>query len=233
MSWIEYWDEDTTIYVNARHKSKHYQGIARDMLSHVPGADACVVDYGCGDALFADRLAAACGRLLLCDSASSVRQKLAGRYANQANIVVLSPEQFEALESGTVDAIIVNSVVQYLSLDEFARLLGVFRGKLSSNGRLVVADIVPRDVSPYGDAVELLKFAAANGFLTTAVAGLARSYFSGYRKLREGLGFLQLDEPEAVRMLQQAGFAVQRYHRNMGHNSRRMTFVATVAAKPG
>ncbi len=231
MTWIEYWNEDTPIYVNARHKSVHYQGIARDMLLHVPGTDARVVDYGCGDALFADRLAAACGRLLLCDSASSVRQKLAGRYADEPKITVLSPQQFEAMEAGAIDAIIVNSVVQYLSIDEFARLLGVFREKLSSNGRLIVADIVPRDVSPYGDAFELLKLAAANGFLIAAAFGLARSYFSGYRKLREGLGFLQLDEPEVVRMLRQAGFVAQRFHPNIGHNSKRMTFVGTVVAQ--
>lgn len=229
MGWIEYWDQDTTIYVSERHKNVHYQAVVRDMLPHVPGPDARVVDYGCGDTLFADRLAAACGHLLLCDSAPSVRQKLAGRYAGQPKISVLSPEQFEALQAGTIDAIIVNSVVQYLSVDEFARLLGVFRAKLSGKGRLVVADIVPRDVSPYGDAFELMKFAAANGFLTAAGVGLARSYFSGYRKLREGLGFLQLDETEVVEMLQQAGFAARRYYPNMGHNSRRMTFVGTVA----
>ncbi len=229
MGWIEYWDQDTTIYVSARHKNVHGQAIVRDMLSHLPGTESRVVDYGCGDALFADRLAAACGHLLLCDSAPSVRQKLASRYAGQPKISVLSPEQFETLEAGTIDAIIVNSVVQYLSVEEFARLLGVFRTKLSSTGRLVVADIVPRDVSPYSDAFELLKFAAANGFLTAAVVGLARSYFSGYRKLREGLGFLQLDEPEVVGMLQRAGFAARRYFPNIGHNSRRMTFVGTVA----
>jgi SAM-dependent methyltransferase len=188
-----------------------------------------VVDYGCGDALHADRVAEACAHLFLCESAASVRERLRARYAGAGNISILTPEQFEQLDPLTIDAIVVNSVVQYLSEAQFTRLLAVWRSKLRPAGRLVLADIVPRNVSPYRDAMELVKFAAANGFLFAALKGLARSYFSGYRKIREGLGFLQLDEAEVLGMLEQAGLAGNRHYPNIGHNARRMTFVATVA----
>lgn len=229
MTWAEFWNRETTIYVNERHRVAHYDGVARDILSFVRASSERVVDYGCGDTLAADRVAAGCGHLYLCDAASNVRDRLSARYAGSANISVMAPEQFDGVPSGTVNLIIVNSVVQYLSFAQLNRLLAITRDKLAPGGRLVLADIVPRRVGPVGDALQLLKFAGANGFLIAAFAGLVRSYFSNYREVRQGLGFLQLDEKEMLDLLAQAGFAARRHFPNMGHNARRMTFVATPA----
>ena len=99
MTWIEYWNQDTTIYVSARHKRVHYQRVACDILCHVPGQHALVVDYGCGDTLNAERVASACGHLFLCDAAPIVRERLSARYAGCANVSVISPEQFEQLDA--------------------------------------------------------------------------------------------------------------------------------------
>jgi SAM-dependent methyltransferase len=229
MTWTEYWNQDTTIYVNDRHKRVHYEKIAQDVRRLVPSPAARVADYGCGEAISADQIAAACGELILCDSAETVRQRLAARYADRENIDVIGPEAFEALPASSIDMIVVNSVVQYLSRAEFGRLLQLWRDKLRPGGQLILADVVPPDVSPYADAFELLKFAAANGFAFAAFAGLVRSYFSGYRQTRERLGFLQLSEAEASRAMQEAGLTPRRHHPNIGHNSRRMTFVGTPA----
>jgi ubiquinone/menaquinone biosynthesis C-methylase UbiE len=227
VGWLDYWNGNTTIYVNARHKSVHYQGVARDILRLLPSPGARVVDYGCGDALSAQQVADACGHLYLCDGASSVRERLAARFEGRSNIEVIDPQQFELLPSATIDLIVVNSLVQYLSASEFAKLLAVARGKLGVVGRLVLADIVPRHVSPVRDASEFLKFAWANGFLIPAAAGLVRSYLSGYRQIRAEYGFLQFDEPEILALLAQSGFDAHRHHPNMGHNTQRMAFVAT------
>lgn len=230
MSWTEYWNKETTVYVNDRHKRVHYERIAQDVRRLVPSPTARVVDYGCGEASSAEQIAAACGQLMLCDSAETVRSRLAARYADRANIDVISPEAFEALPAGSIDMIVVNSVVQYLSRAEFGRLLRVWAGKLKPGGQLVLADIVPPDVSPYADAFQLLKFAAANGFATAALVGLVRSYISDYRKVRERLGFLQLSEAEVLRAMTEAGLTPRRHAPNIGHNARRMTFVGTLSA---
>jgi SAM-dependent methyltransferase len=228
MSWTEYWNKETTIYVNARHKYAHYERVARDLLYHLPGPHARVVDYGCGDTLSAHRLAAACGHLLLCDSAPMVRERLAGRYASCSNISVISPEQFQDLDAATLDTVIINSVIQYLSRPELALLLSTSRQKLRPDGRLVLGDVVPRGVAPWRDALELLKFAGAHGFFLSAAAGLVKSYFSDYPRLRKEAGFLQFDQDEIVRELQLAGFTAERHDPNIGHNSARMTFLAVV-----
>ncbi len=230
VTWAEYWNGETTIYVNARHRSVHYDVVARDVLHYLPGPGARVVDYGCGEALSAHRVADACAHLYLCDAAPKVRDRLAARYAGRPNIGVIGPEQFEQLPPGTIDMIVVNSVVQYLSAGELARLLAIARDKLNPVGRLLLADVIPRQVGPLRDAAELLKFAKANGFLLSAAAGLVRSYFSSYRRKRERFGLLRLDETEIIGLLAQSGFVARRTYPNVGHNVQRMTLLAVPAS---
>jgi len=229
VSWAQYWNQETSLYVNDRHRHLHYEGVTRDILAYLPAGGVSLLDYGCGDTLAAVRLAEACSHLFLCDAAPRVRERLLARYAGRRDITVVSPQQFEALGRHSLDMIVVNSVVQYLSRSEFSELLKAARHKLAPGGVLLLADIVPRQVGPIGDALELLKFAAGAGFLLPALFGLARSFFSPYRKIRQRSGFLQLDAEEVLQLLRQHGFRAQRQPRNIGHNAQRMTFLAVTA----
>jgi SAM-dependent methyltransferase len=227
MTWAEYWDGKTTVYANDRHKRVHYEGIARDIIALLPGPQARVIDYGCGEALSADRVADACSRLYLCDAAQTVRERLAQRHAGNPKIEVISVEQFEAMPADTADLIVANSVIQYLSQAQLERFLRAARATLRPQGRLVIADVIPKGIGPLQDAAELLRFAASNGFLLPAAVGLGRSFFSSYRRVRQQLGLLQFDEPDMLELLARFGFDAHRHHPNMGHNRRRMTFLAT------
>ncbi len=48
--WIDYYDTAHSIYVNARHRDVHFQGIARHIVTQHPSPDAVVLDYSCGEA---------------------------------------------------------------------------------------------------------------------------------------------------------------------------------------
>jgi SAM-dependent methyltransferase len=229
MNWREYWDQDTPIYVSERHKALHYRFIANDIAKLIPAPDAVVLDYGCGEALSADRVASRCARLYLCDAAPRVRDRLRERFRTEPRIVVIAPEEVAALADGSLDLIVVNSLVQYLSLNELRGLLATSRAKLKRGGRLVLADIVPPDVGPFTDARALLAFAWQGGFLRHAVIGLARTALSEYRKIRDELGLAQYGEAEMLELLRDLGFMAERRERNIGHNQSRMTFVATPA----
>jgi SAM-dependent methyltransferase len=226
VSWAQYWNQETSLYVNERHRRLHYEGVTRDIIAYLPAGEVDLLDYGCGDTLAAAKLADACARLLLCDVSSRVRQRLAARYADRGNITVVSPQDFEALATHSLGMIIVNSVAQYLSRSQFEHLLAQAQAKLKPGGVLLLADIVPPEVGPVRDALELIRFAAAAGFLLPAMFGLARSYFSSYRRIRRRSGFLQFDEAEVLQLLRRHGFTAQRQPHNIGHNARRMTFLA-------
>ena len=88
-SWVDFWNGDTAIYACDRHRELHYEGVARDLSAHVPSPDSLVLDYGCGEALFAARLARECSRLLLYDGAPLVREKLRARFGNEPRIEIL------------------------------------------------------------------------------------------------------------------------------------------------
>jgi len=227
MNWREYWNQDTPIYVSERHKLLHYRLVANDIANLVPSGDALVLDYGCGEALSANRVASRCGRLFLCDAAPLVRERLRQRFGNEPRITVIAPEEMDRVEDGSLDLVVVNSLVQYLSLDELRRLLATWRAKLKPRGKLVLADVIPPDVSPITDARALLTFAWQGGFLRRALFGLVRTALSDYRRIRDELGLSQYGEAEMLELLRDSGFTAERRKRNMGHNQSRMIFLAS------
>lgn len=228
-SWVDYWNSDHTIYVNGRHKVLHANGLTRDIARHITSKDAIVLDYGCGEALYAEDVSRLCARLVCSDAAPAVREKLAQRVAAMPTIVVQSSEQTEALESGCFDLIVVNSLLQYLTLDQLSQLLSLWHRLLKPQGRLVIADVIPPDVSPVTDVTALLSFAFKGGFVGAALAGLAKTALSDYRKLRSELGFTLHAEYDFLALLSRHGFTAERAHPNFGHNQARMTFVARIA----
>jgi ubiquinone/menaquinone biosynthesis C-methylase UbiE len=228
-SWVDYWNSDHPIYVNDRHKILHANGIARDFARHIKTRDAVVLDYGCGEALYAEDVARLCAKLICSDAAPAVRTKLSERVAGNTTIQVQSSEQTEAISDGSFDLIVVNSLLQYLTLDQLSPLLALWRRLLKPQGRLVIADVIPPDVSPVTDAIALLTFAFKGGFVGAALAGLARTALSDYRKLRGELGFTMHGEYDFLAMLSRHGFTAERVHPNFGHNQARMTFMARIA----
>ena len=230
MSWRDFWNGEHSIYVSPRHKALHYRAIATDLIGHIPAVDAVVLDHGCGEALDAARVAAACGKLYLCEAAPTERDKLRAQFGRKENIVVVSPEEVEALPLASLDLVVANSLLQYLSRDELKALLETWRDRLRPGGALVLADVIPPDVSPLTDASQLLAFAWRGGFFLAALGGLVRTAFSDYRKLRAQYGLSTYTAEAITALIREAGFADVQRPKNFGHNPHRMTFEAIKAA---
>ncbi|MEA2931063.1 MAG: hypothetical protein QOG38_3491 [Hyphomicrobiales bacterium] len=229
-TWREFWDKPHSIYVNDRHKDVHYRDIAEQIAAFVPGAQARVLDHGSGEAIHAGIVAAAARLLILCESAASVRAAMSARFATNPKIRVMAPEEVERLGDRSLDLIVANSLVQYLKPAELDGVLALWRRLLAPGGTLIVADVIPPDVGPLSDAVALLRYAAAHGFLLAAFAGLTRTALSGYSRIRSTLGIAHYGEAEFLARLRAAGFTAQRLPRNLEHNPARMTFRASVNA---
>jgi len=195
----------------------------------VPNAQARVLDYGCGESMHADLVAAAAAEFVLCDSAAPVRAGLEKRFAGNSRIAVLSPEKLENEPDNRFELIVSNSVVQYLTGSDLDRLLLLWRRLLTSNGTLIIADVIPPGVGPASDVAALLRYAARNGFLLAALAGLARTAVSPYRKLRRTIGISQYTQDEFMQKLAAAGYAAERLPSNLEHNQARMTFRARLS----
>jgi SAM-dependent methyltransferase len=224
--WPSFWDTPHCIYVNARHKDVHYRLIADQVVALLPSAAARVLDYGSGEALHADRIAAAAGEIWLCEAAPGVREGLRARFAGNAKIKVLAPDEIEHAPAQSLDLIVLHSVVQYLTPQAADALFALFRGLLKPDGVLIVGDVIPPDSAAVTDALALLRYAAANGFLVAAFTGLVRTLFSNYRQLRTRLGIARYSQADMIQKLAAAGFAARCDPNVIGHDRARLAFVA-------
>lgn len=230
MNWRDYWNGDSSIYVNDRHRRLHYKRVANDLLclkeELFGDRRPEMLDYGCGEAIEADRIAKACARLVLAETAPRVVESLSDRFGNNADIEVVVADSLLPGDSHRFDLIVVNSVIQYVQLPALRAMLADWRKLLRPAGKLVVADVIPRGARAAVDAAALLRFGWKGGFFFAALGGLVRTALSDYRKLRGTLGIAQYDEAEFLDILRKAGYTATRRAHNLGHNPTRMCFVA-------
>jgi SAM-dependent methyltransferase len=227
MDWISFYDfKHSVIYVNERHRDVHYRIIAEDIRGYVPRHSAQVLDYGCGEATSAALVAEAATHLTLVEAAPNVRAALTARYADNAKVSVLTPDEAAAKPPASFDLIVMHSVAQYLTAAELDRLLGVFRRLVKPEGLVIIGDIVPPKLAAPYAALSLLRFGAENGFFWAAVGGLIRIFLSDYFRLKKAHGLSHYTEEEMLTHLKAAGYSAKRAERNIGHNPWRMTFLA-------
>ena len=230
--WIDYYDSTHTIYASKLHRDLHFQLIARDIIGYISSPDAVVLDYACGEALSAARVAEACGQLILAEPAPGVRGRLIARFAPNTKIRVRSLEDLRKMPEKSVDLAIMNSVAQYMTSEELDTAFATIRRLLKPGGRLIVGDVLRPEVGITRDVLALLRFALTHGFLRDALIGLVSTALSDYRQLRSRVGLRRYSEAEMIAKLAAGGFTASRAHFNIGHNPWRMTFVARHAFSP-
>jgi ubiquinone/menaquinone biosynthesis C-methylase UbiE len=224
--WIDYYDSTHTIYASKLHRDLHFQLIARDIIGYISSPDAVVLDYACGEALSAAKVADACGKLYLAEPAPGVRGRLIARFAPNTRIRVRSLDDLRKMTEKSVDLVVMNSVAQYMTPQELDAAFATIYRLLKSGGRLVVGDVLRPEIGMLRDVFALLRFAERNGFLRDALLGLVSTALSDYRQLRSRVGLQRYSEDEIISKLAKAGFTASRAPFNIGHNQYRMTFVA-------
>jgi ubiquinone/menaquinone biosynthesis C-methylase UbiE len=227
--WIDYYDSTHTIYASKLHRDLHFQLIARDIIGYIGAPDAVVLDYACGEALSAARVADACGTLYLAEPAPGVRGRLIARFAPNTKIRVRSLEDVRKMAEHSIDLVVMNSVTQYVSAEELDSAFATIRRLLKPGGRIVLGDVLRPEVGIIRDVIALLRFAGAHGFLRDALIGLISTALSDYRQLRSRVGLVRYGEADMIAKLAANGFTASRVAVNIGHNPWRMTFVGRPA----
>ena len=224
--WIDYYDSTHTIYASRRHRDLHFEVIARDIIGYINSPDTVVLDYACGEALSAAKVAGACAMLILAEPAPGVRGRLIARFAPNTKIRVRSLDDLRNMQERSIDLVVMNSVVQYMTAEELDAALAVIKRLLKPTGRLVLGDILRPEIGMPTDVYALLRFAAKHGFLKDALKGLLSTALSDYRQLRARIGLQRYSEADITAKLARVGLSATRAPFNIGHNPWRMTFVA-------
>lgn len=226
--WIDFWDRPNAVYADRRNLEAHFDRITRDLVPHLPPGGT-VLDFGCGEALGAETMARVCGEVLLFDGAPSVRRTLSARLAGQPRVRVLDEAGFAAQPAGSVDLVVVVSVLQYVAKDDLPGLLSRWRALLAPHGRLLLADVVVTGTPMLRDVFSQLSFAVRNGFLLTALGGIVRMALSDYRHVRRRVGFSTYTPEELSAALKGAGFRAERLSENVGPTPHRFSLVGRPA----
>src|ERR1700746_1146395 len=125
--WIDYYDSTHTIYASKRHRDLHFEVIARDIIGYINSPDTVGLDYARGEALSAAKVAGACAMLILAEPAPGVRGRLIARFAPNTKIRVRSLDDLRNMQERSIDLVVMNSVVQYMTAEELDAALAVIK----------------------------------------------------------------------------------------------------------
>lgn len=225
-TWLDFWNGEHRIYANETHLKAHYAQIAADVLALLTKPSVDLLDWGCGPALCAPAWADAGVRVCLYDKAFASQLKLKSAYGNDSRLRVLTDADYTALPDESFDVLLVNSVLQYLTVDEFRGVLPDLRRLLRPGGRLLLADVLSPSGGMLADVKTLLGAGRRHGFLFAAFGSLAHTFFSGYRKLRQRLGLTTYTPEQMLELLKAGGFEAVRVPTNIGFSKHRMLFDA-------
>ena len=226
--WIDYYNSTHTIYVSKLHRDVHFDEIARDIVGYIASPDAVVLDYACGEALSAAKVADACGKLILAEPAPGVRGRLIARFAPIPKIKVRSLDDLQAhAERQSVDLVVMNSVAQYMTPAELDARAGA-DPPAAEPLRQTGARRHPAAGCRHGPRRDRAAAAGrdSHGFLQDALWGLARTALSDYRQLAHQDRAAALQRSRDARQAHRRRLPAGPRRRNIGHNPWRMTFVA-------
>jgi ubiquinone/menaquinone biosynthesis C-methylase UbiE len=229
-SWLSYWNAPNASYVNERHKRAHYDVVFAGARPHLPrGPGRIVLDWGCGD----EKIADVSGAVILYDAAATTRQRLRERYGGHPRIHIVDGDSSE-VQPNSIDLVIINSVIQYFSDEEFDSALRRIHVLLTDEGALLLGDVINPGTPMFRHVTTFLRFAGENGFLLPAVLALARTSMSSYRSLQREIGLATYAPTQIVQKLEQRGFVAQQLPENIAVSPYRTSFIARKqgAARP-
>lgn len=220
--WNGYWDDLKPRHIFAAEANDY----VRRLLVECPWpATAQVLDFGCGFGYAADLIAASVARVEVWDGAATMRAAAAERLRKHPNaaVVDLSTTEPGALRP-RYDAVLVNSVVQYLSRVELTAWLERWRILLRPGGQVIVSDLPVPGGGTMTELLGVLRFAARNGILgPVALDGLAEMH--RYAQRREAQPLLRLTPAEFGHLAAQSGLAMTQLSHNLTHRQRRYSVV--------
>jgi protein-L-isoaspartate O-methyltransferase len=225
--WHAYWDrlEEHVIF---RVEAADYVARLEAALGLEQGAR--VLDFGCGFGFVAELLALRVAELYAFDASDHMQRRAQLRLASHANVRFLGRPSVIPWPAGLrFDLILVNSVVQYMPLDELQQWLARWRAMLAPGGRLVLSDLLTQNIDPLREVVELLVLSARRGCLMSVVRK-ALGELRQYTKTRRVRPLSQIAFGDLRERAGRLGLAVDVLPSNLTYKKARATAVLSMPA---
>jgi len=217
-TWVSYWDALPEGQLLFRPEAEEY---VRNLAAAFPlSRQSRLLDFGCGYGFVAAALAPRVGQVFLWDAAASMRRHAVARLAQQDNVVLLDLN--DSTTKPSLDLILVNSVVQYMTPEELAGWLPRWRQLLAPSGQVVLSDLIPPRHSFLTDLFSLLTFSVRRGYLVQAIRNILATR-KRYKQAEHARPLYHPSCAELTRMAAAAGLATRFLDRNLTHFRGRVT----------
>ncbi len=224
--WIAYWDRLPPGRLLLAPESEEF---VRNLTAVFPvTAQKRILDFGCGYGAIAELLARRGATVRLWDAAPAMLRAASERLAGCPNVFEIDLTHTSELEAAAFDLILVNSVIQYMTLDEFRDWLKRWRLMLAPGGRVILSDLIPPAHSTLRDVVSVIRFGLRRGYLVRAMRGILAER-SRYNAAVRSRPLLHFDRARLVADAADAGYAVSFLRRNLTHFAGRTTAVLEAA----
>jgi SAM-dependent methyltransferase len=223
--WDSYWESLSDCCQLFHEQAKVY--VNRLELALPVDSKARVLDFGCGFGFVAAILASHVGEIFLWDASTNMRQRARANVSGHSNVRFIDLAERGAIASELrFDLILVNSVVQYMSHDEFHVWFQIWRDMLVPGGRIVVSDLISPAYPCSLDVVDVLRFSARTGVLVRALWQLVGEFWR-YWRVRRACSLTRIEPKDLIRLGQTGGFTVSFLPTNLTHFTNRSTAVFT------
>jgi cyclopropane fatty-acyl-phospholipid synthase-like methyltransferase len=221
--WAAYWEGLGGTESFFREQAKEY--VVNLECAVTLNRNAHVLDFGCGFGFVAETLAPKVGKVFLWDASANMRRRSRRNLADHQNIFYLDLSDPQATAGELkFDLIVVNSVVQYMSLEQFAVCLVMWRTMLAPGGGIVVSDLIAPEYNSFSDFVDLLKFSIQRNVLGSALLQAMRD-LGRYWMMRRSCPLARISVAELSEIGEAAHLSVNCLPRNLTHFRRRLTAV--------
>jgi SAM-dependent methyltransferase len=227
VAWTAYWE-------GLEGRLSIFRAQAEDYVRKLESAIALhpktrVLDFGCGFGFVAEALASKVGEVFVWDSSANMLRQAQMNLAGQQNVRFLDLSNPQAVPHDVrFHLILVNSVVQYMTLDEFSAWLPRWRTMLAPGGRVVVSDLIPLDHHAVSDIADLLKFSVRRGVLWNEILWAIHK-LGRYRGVRRQWPLSRIGLEELSRRGNVGGLSVSCLPGNLTHFTKRLTVIFTDA----
>ncbi|MCK5439165.1 MAG: class I SAM-dependent methyltransferase, partial [Gemmatimonadetes bacterium] len=186
-----------------------------------------VLDFGCGFGFTTGLIAARVASVSAWDAAANMRTQARDHLAAHGNVELLDLGTAIALpDDADFDLIVVNSVVQYMSADEFVGWLAAWRDGLAVRGRLVLSDLIPREYDVRRDIPAVLLFSLRRRTLLRALVEGVKEW-RRYRRVHRSVPLLTIAPEELAQQAGELGLDAEILPANLSSHPARLSVVLT------
>lgn len=223
--WATYWEGLGGTQSFFREQAREYVANLECAVGLNPNAR--VLDFGCGFGFVAELLAPKVGQVFLWDTSSNMRRRARLKLACHKNIRFLDLSEPQAIALDLkFDLIVVNSVVQYMSLEQFAACLVMWRTMLAPRGRIVLSDLIPPDYNSVSDILDLLKFSIRRNVFRSALLQAMRD-LGRYWRMRHGCPLTRISVEDLTKLSKNANLSLSCLPSNLTYFRGRLTVAFT------